>query len=91
MANTKWCYNSLTGEMFSYQESGGLTDFPRGDFLAYGDYLTVGFKTRKDAEDWAKEWGHCKKCKRTAHKTDDGICSLCKKEKIIFMGVKTRG
>jgi len=85
-----WCYNSKTGELFNYEVCGSLTDFPRGDLLAYGDYLTTGFKTREAAVEWSKEWGHCPKCKRTSHKTPDGICSWCKKEKIVFMGVKKR-
>ncbi|MDY7037851.1 MAG: hypothetical protein SV375_17025 [Thermodesulfobacteriota bacterium] len=51
----KWCHNEKTGEIFSYTEAEGITDFPRGTFLAYGDYLTTGFKSKQEAEKWKKE------------------------------------
>lgn len=47
---TKWCYNAKTGEIFSYNVEGNLTDFPRGTLLAYGDYLTTGIESREEAE-----------------------------------------
>ncbi len=49
----KWCHNAKTGEIFSYNVEGELTDFPRGTLLAYGDYLTTGFESREAAELWA--------------------------------------
>lgn len=46
----KWCYNAKTGEIFSYNVEGDLTDFPRGVLLAYGDYLTTGLDSLEEAE-----------------------------------------
>lgn len=54
--STRWCANGLTGEVFSYEVGGNLTDFPRGDYLAYGDALTTGMKSRAEAEAWLREW-----------------------------------
>jgi len=50
----KWCHNAKTGEIFSYNQEGELTDFPRGDFLAYGDYLTTQFTTKEEAIQWQR-------------------------------------
>lgn len=59
----KWCWNSKTGEIFNYNESGNLTDFPRGTFLAYGDYLITGFKTEEEAISYSEDHGNCYFCK----------------------------
>lgn len=73
----KWCHNAKTGEIFSYKEEGELTDFPRGTFLAYGDYLTTGFKNKEEAESWAKEHGCCFKCKSSCKPNEEGKCPFC--------------
>lgn len=72
----KWCHNSKTGEIFSYKSDGDLTDFPRGILLVYEDYLTTGLDSREKAEQWAKEWGACPKC-RSARKSHGGVCLFC--------------
>lgn len=73
----KWCSNAKTGEIFSYIVSGDITDFPRGTFLAYGDYLTTGLKSRQSAFEWSKEWSACLKCKCSRHGKDGDKCSFC--------------
>lgn len=60
---TEWCHNAKTGEIFSYKSCGELTDFPRGTFLAYGDYLTTGMKSRAEAVKWSREWAACLRCR----------------------------
>lgn len=43
-------------EIDSYEASGGLTNFPRGTFLAYSNKgLVTGFTTRREAECWRDE------------------------------------
>ena len=73
----RWYHNSLTGEIDSYRESGSLTDFPRGVYLAYGDYLTTGFKTKQAAIDWSLEWSACEKCKGTSRGKPGDVCTRC--------------
>ena len=73
----KWCHNAKTGEIFSYNVEGDLTDFPRGDLMAYGDYLTTGIKSREEAEEWAKTNLPCEKCKSSRTADDDGNCRFC--------------
>lgn len=75
---TRWCHNAKTGEIFSYTVSGGITDFPRGTFLAYRDYLTTGLRSKKEAEKWAKEWLPCTKCRSARKPNNEGRCDLCK-------------
>ena len=72
-----WCHNAKTGEIFPYMSAEGITDFPRGTFLAYGDYLTTGLKNRKAAKEWAEEWGICEKCKSVKKPNENGNCSFC--------------
>lgn len=79
----KWCHNAKTGEIFSYTEEGSLTDFPRGTFLAYGDYLTTGIKSKKKAEDWGKKYGCCSKCKSSRPVNEKGDCIFCG-QKVVF-------
>ena len=79
----QWCYNAKTGEIFSYKQCGELTDFPRGVFLAYGDYLTTGIKDRETAEKQAQEWGCCDKCRSSCPTDETGNCRFCG-SKIIF-------
>ena len=73
----KWCHNAKTGEVFSYEVSGNLTDFPRGTFIAHGDYLTTGFPSKQEAIDWGKEYGPCEKCKSAM---PVGVCWKCGQE-----------
>ncbi len=73
----KWYYNAYTGEIESYVEEGTLTDFPRGVYLAYNDYLTTGFDSREQAEKWAKEWGKCSQCKSIRKANEHGCCNFC--------------
>ena len=72
----QWCHNAKTGEIFNYKACGELTDFPRGTWLAYGDYLTTGMGSREEAEEWAKEWVACETCKE-ARSYGDGKCRFC--------------
>lgn len=69
-----WCWNSKTGEIFSYRQSGSLTDFPRGTFLAYGDYLVTGFASRAKSVEYASKNGPCPKCKASRTR---GKCWMC--------------
>lgn len=78
----KWYYNAKTGEIDSYNECGELTDFPRGVWLAYGDYLTTGFKSRAEAIQWSNEWGACLKCK-SARFSHGGQCAFCESDIIL--------
>jgi len=73
----KWCYNAKTGDIFGYTEAEGITDFPRGTFLAYGDFLTTGIGSRAAAETWANEWSACLKCKATRHGKPGELCPFC--------------
>lgn len=75
--STEWYYNSKTGEIDSYEVSGNLTDFPRGVFLAYGNYLVTGIKSKEKAEVWAKEWSACPKCKSIRHGKPGEACEFC--------------
>jgi D-lyxose ketol-isomerase len=84
---TKWCHNAYNGEIFSYQVSGDLTDFSRGTFLAYGDYLTTNFNSKKDAIEWAKTHGICNKCNSSRKANKAGKCIFCGTE-IIFKEIK---
>lgn len=79
----QWCYNAKTGEIFDYHVEGDLTDFPRGDLLAYGDYLTTGIEDRETAEKRSKEWGCCDKCQSSRPADENGNCRFCG-SKIIF-------
>ena len=48
-------------EVESYTVSEGITDFPRGVLLAYGDCcLVTGFDTKEEAEEGLKKYP-CKK------------------------------
>lgn len=74
----KWCHNAKTGEIFSYCTFfDGTTDFPRGDLILYGDYLTVGFASKEKAVAWGKEWGACPKCRGAKKPNETGCCSFC--------------
>lgn len=74
----KWCHNAVTGEIFSYNEySDGNTDFPRGTFLAYNDYLTTGFNSKQDAIEWGLKHGECRHCKSSRPVKQDGNCIFC--------------
>jgi hypothetical protein len=86
--STKWCHNAKTGEIFSYEVSGGLTDFCRGTLLAYGDYLTTGFKNRAEAIKWSKKYGTCRKCKSSRSPNANGKCDFCG-TKIEFVSLKS--
>lgn len=76
----KWYHNAKTGEIGSYQQSGGLTDFPRGLLLAYGDYLTTGLESRQKAIAWAAERGACNNCRATRTMTAENKCLSCGSE-----------
>ena len=73
----KWYHNAKTGEIDSYEVSGNLTDFPRGVFLAYRDYLTAGMKSRREAEEWGNEHSECSKCKSDKHGKHGEACETC--------------
>lgn len=75
---TLWCHNGKTGEIFSYRQDGEWNDFPRGTFLAYGDYLTTGFASKDEAEQWAVEWHACPKCKEMRKAAVGTQCWFCR-------------
>lgn len=77
VTKTKWYYNAKTGEIASYKEAGELTDFPRGVFMAYGDYLVTGFKTKEKAEKWANEWSACTQCRNCVPGKNGDKCRSC--------------
>jgi hypothetical protein len=60
-----WYHNSKTGEIDSYESETAGYEL-RGLLMAYGDAVTIGFKTKQDAIDWSKIWGYCPKCKGSA-------------------------
>jgi len=74
---TKWYHNAKTGEIDSYEVSGNITDFPRGVFLAYGDFLTTGMKSRKEAEDWGNGQSECPKCRCSKFGKHEETCRQC--------------
>lgn len=77
MTKTRYCHNAKTGEIFEYHEfDDGDTDFPRGIFMVYNDYIVTGFKTREAATEWGREWGECPRCK-SARKSNNGKCNFC--------------
>jgi len=73
-----WCANPLTRKVFQYTQSEGITDFPRGEFLAYGDYIITGIESREEAQKWVDEYACCHKCRNSwkGHKGDP--CPICK-------------
>lgn len=75
----KWCHNARTGQIFSYTEAEGITNFPRGELLAYGDYLTTGLDSKEEAIEWSKKWGCCDKCEGAASSStkNPGHCFRC--------------
>ena len=77
MMATRWCHNAKTGEIFSYKVSDGLTDFPRGDWLAYGDYLTTDFASRAEAEQWGRENTVCLCCRSVRPGQPGDSCPYC--------------
>jgi hypothetical protein len=79
----KWYHNAKTGEIESYQVDGSLTDFCRGTLMAYGDYLTTGFRSKEEARAWAKDHGACIKCRCSRKPDTDGKCACCG-EVVIF-------
>ena len=43
-------------EIGSYEEVGGITNFPKGIFIVYADKgLVVGLESKKEAERWRDE------------------------------------
>ena len=56
----------------------------KGVLYAYGNAVTTGFKSKTEAEDWAKEWGYCPKCDSSTSPDSSGKCFRCKKEVPIF-------
>ena len=50
--------NHKLGTVDSYNIEGELTDFSRGELLAYGDYLVTGIDTREEAEKILKNKTH---------------------------------
>ena len=75
---TKWCYNSKTGEIFSYRQEGDWNDFPRGTWLADRDYLTTGLESEAAAQAWAAEWHACPTCKDTHRGAIGDPCIICR-------------
>ena len=73
----KWAHNAKTGEVFSYRITGEYTDFPRGEWLVYQDYITTGLKSRQAALEWAKEWHACPKCKAVRNGSAGDPCPFC--------------
>jgi hypothetical protein len=73
-------HNAITGEILGYEIDsngncpGGVL---KGHLRAYGDAITTGFKIKQEAEQWAKEWGYCPKC-RTTIPIKNKLCSHCK-------------
>src|SRR5262245_62847353 len=74
---TKWCYNAATNEVFDYEVCGDLTDFPRGTFLAYRDYLITGIPTKDDADGWAAKYTACYYCKDSVSGKAGESCKRC--------------
>lgn len=73
----KWYHNALTGEVDSYNVDGEWTDFPRGTWLAYGDFITTGLESKEEAEQWAQDWHACKSCRQARAGKKGDTCSIC--------------
>lgn len=74
----QWYLNTKTGEIDFYNISGGLTDFARGTFLVYGDYLVTGFNTKQQAEEAKNKYFPCTKCKSARPvKEETNNCLYC--------------
>jgi hypothetical protein len=75
MTSSRWYHNSKTGEIEEYTEECAGYEL-KGVLYAYGDAITIGFRTKKEALNWAKEWGYCPKCDG-ASKPKEGKCFRC--------------
>ena len=75
----EWYHNSKTGEIENYTSEDAGYEL-KGVLYAYGDAVTTGFNSRKEAEEWAKEWGYCEKCdsSKCSHKDLPGHCFMCR-------------
>lgn len=72
-----WYHNAKTKEIDSYTDAEGITDFPRGVYLAYANYLTTGLKSKEEAEAWAAEWSACLNCEDSVRVRTGDPCSRC--------------
>ena len=72
----KYCYNAKTGESFSYNVIGSYTDFPRGELMAYEDYLVTGIDNLFQLFSVESEFGECPKCK-SVRRSINGKCTFC--------------
>lgn len=74
----RWCHNAKTCEIFSYKiYEDDTTDFPKGELVAYGDYLTTGFECFHEAEEWAESWKPCLTCEAVVKPDEYGKCPNC--------------
>lgn len=80
---TYWYHNAYTGTIASYRQADELTDFPRGELLAYGDYLTTGLKSKEAAEAWAQAWHACLKCKAVRCGVVGELCMFCTEDRLV--------
>lgn len=59
---TKYYHNGVNHEIRTYTEE--MAGYELKCLLyGYGDAITIGFKTREEAEKWDKEWKYNKKTK----------------------------
>jgi hypothetical protein len=54
----RFYYNEKTDKIGAYTQcpTCGETDFPRGEWLAYQDFITTGFKSFAEAEAWQADF-----------------------------------
>lgn len=74
---TKWCYNTKTGEVFSYIMFSQFSNFPPGHYLAYGDYLVSGLESEEEANRCAEKYGCCDVCGGAKIADEEGRCKSC--------------
>lgn len=69
-----WYYNAYTGTVDSYDEGTGV---PTDVWFRYGDYLTIGFRSRQDAQNSARATHACHRCKSSRHDALGDPCPVC--------------
>ena len=70
----RYAVNTYDREIVVYNISGELTDFPRGLFLAYADYLVTGLESKHEAEGFHA----CPHCKGSVPGKVGELCFRCK-------------
>lgn len=74
---TKWYLNTKTKYIGMYEEyQNGNTNFPRGELMAYRDYLVSNFSSKEEAQQ--SGYMACEKCEDAVKPDHNGVCWRCK-------------